>query len=92
MTRRYTRETPEALYLTTYWDAVSARMRGKWLRSRHLDGTTSAGRWWSVLVDAEDHDAGTAANLPLRIARGDVTPVPVDLKREAAKFARAKKR
>lgn len=92
MTRRYTRETPEALYLTTYWDAVRFRLRGRWLVLRHFDGTTSAGRWLHVPFEETGHDASTAADLPLRIARGDVTPVPVDITREAAKFARAKKR
>lgn len=81
MTRRYTRETPARLADTTAVYAVV----------RLSDGTTSEGN--TAFFSAQGNcDNLTARMLPVWIANGHVTPVPVDLKREAAKFARGKRK
>lgn len=95
MTRRYTREPAEALVLDSiFWNTTIIRATATWRVGRHPDGTTSAGKGWSHYAgrDSTYHDASVAARLPLWIARGEVTPVPVDINQEAATFKRAKKR
>lgn len=79
MTRRYTREEdtmPAFLY---------------YARIREACGTTACG----IVLPVEPQmysDLQVALMLQRGIARGEVTPVPVDINQEAATFKRAKKR
>ncbi len=80
MTRRYTREMARCLADATSVYAVVYLS----------DGTTSEGS--TAFFSAQGNcDSLNARMLPIWIANGYVTPVPVDLKREAAKFARGKR-
>lgn len=76
MTRRYTQEKQR--------DTVP-----RYTTVRCSDGTTYEGR--NMCNAKALPDVWVALELPYWIARGEVTPVPVDLKREAAKFARGKR-
>ena len=88
MTRRYTRGWPRFRYQTVgemrlYHGAWNGRPR-HWVFLALEDGTMAEGR--------NSRDAQMAKWLPTFEAYDVVTPVPVDLNQEAAKFARAKKR
>lgn len=89
MTRRYTRETARRVErsLNTFSIVRAERLDEAYMQ----DGTSVAGNAYRF-PSAEFSDMQYAHILPLLIARGEVTPVPVDINQEAAKFARAKKR